>query len=460
VFRSLAVKLTLAFLLVGLTGSILVTVIVQQRTRTAFNTFIINRDQLTLAQNLVNYYQVTGSWTGVADALARLQAYTPLQPGVIRNPFPADNSLTLVGADRTIIFSNLESEIGQKVSKSKLNGAVALQSNNEIIGWLLLTSARRDFTPDTPEANFLKNVNSATLLSASVAVLLAFLLGGLLAFTMTRSLRDLTEATVEIAKGRFGKQVKVRTKDEIGELATSFNQMSLELDKATKARRQMTADIAHDLRSPLSVITGYAEALSDNKLDGTPEIYTILLQETKHLDHLVDDLRLLSLADTGELSLSLQPIPPRALLERVAARHSVMEDQLNIELIINAPDDLPMVNVDMERMSQVLDNLIINAFRYTPEGGKVMLEAVSIDNTIQIIVSDTGQGIAPEDLVHVFDRFYRGDKSRPHNGESGLGLAIAKSIVEAHGGRITVESEPGQGARFTILINSYVPESN
>jgi two-component system sensor histidine kinase BaeS len=343
------------------------------------------------------------------------------------------------------------------LSRSTLNNAVLLQSNNQNIGWLLLTPIPRNFNPNTPEANFLRNVNSASLVSALIAVVLALTLGGLLAFTMTRSLRELTEATMDIAKGKFGKQVRVRSKDEIGELASSFNKMSLELERATKARRQMTADIAHDLRSPLSVITGYAEALSDKKLAGDEEVYNILLQETKHLDRLVDDLRLLSLADTGELPLTLQPTRLRALLERVATRHAVASQQHQIELAIQSDEDLPEVNVDVERMSQVLDNLILNAFRYTPTGGKVSLEASAQGKWVKIKVGDTGSGISPEDLPHVFDRFYRGDKARPHNGESGLGLAIAKSIVEAHGGKIQVESQPGDGTVFTILLKAYQP---
>jgi two-component system sensor histidine kinase BaeS len=457
VFRSLVVKLTLAFVFVGLTGSILVTVIVQQRTRTAFSAFIMSQEQQLLAGNLISYYQTYGSWAGVMNEITNLQAYIPPQPGGFHNQSPEGNRFTLVGTDRSIVYSNQADEIGQKISKSELNGAITLQSNSQTIGWLVLIPVRRDFTPNTPEGNFLSTVNRATLLSALVAILLAFALGGLIAFTMTRSLRDLTEATVEIAKGKFGKQVKVRSKDEIGELAVSFNQMSIDLEKATKARQQMTADIAHDLRSPLSVITGYAEALSDNKLPGTQEVYNILLQETKHLDHLVDDLRLLTLADTGELPLNLQPTSPHALLERVATRHAMAADARHIELQIEAPDELPLVNVDVERISQVLDNLILNAFRYTSEGGKVSLEAGSTDGQVQIMVSDTGKGITHEDLPHIFDRFYRGDKSRQHNGESGLGLAIAKSIVEAHHARITVISEPDQGAKFTISLDAYTP---
>ena len=457
VFRSLAVKLTLAFLLVGLTGSILVTVIIQRRTRTAFNNFIMTQEQQSLASNLESYYQTNGSWAGVATDINSLQVYIPPQP-IGEHSFPRPGSpITVVGTDRVIIYSSQLDEVGQKVGKGELNGAITLQANNQNIGWLVLTPINRNFTPNTPESAFLRNVNSATFLSASVAVSLALILGGFLAFTMTRSLRDLTEATGEIARGRFGKQVKVRSKDEIGELATAFNQMSQDLEQATTARQQMTADIAHDLRSPLSVITGYAEALSDGKLPGNPEIFNILLQETKHLDHLVDDLRLLSLADTGELTLTLQLTSPSVLLARVAARHSVAADQHHLSMQINAGEDLPLVNVDVERMSQVLDNLVLNAFRYTPEGGKVILAAESSDGRVQITVTDTGRGIAPADLPHVFDRFYRGEKSRPHNGESGLGLAIAKSIVQAHGGKIDVASHLGQGAKFTITLTAEKP---
>jgi two-component system sensor histidine kinase BaeS len=453
--RSLATKLTLAFLLVGLTGAILVAVIIQRRTQTAFSNFILNQEQQTLADNLVVYYQTNGSWAGVVGDITSLQAFIPSQPGEIRGPFPDRNPITLVGTDRIVIYSNQPGEIGKTIAKSELNGAINLQADNQTIGYLILTPVSRDFTPNTPEANFLSNVNRATLMSASVAILLALVLGGLLAFTMTRSLRELTEATLEIAKGKFGKQVKVRSKDEIGELAASFNKMSIDLEQATQARQQMTADIAHDLRSPLSVITGYAEALSDNKLRGNPEVYGILLQEAKHLDHLVDDLRLLSLADAGELSLSFQPTDLGSLLEKVMARHTVAAEQRHIDLQIAVQDNLPSVQVDVERMSQVLDNLILNAFRYTPEGGLVALGADEKDGKVQIHVKDSGKGISADDLPHIFDRFYRGDKSRQHSGESGLGLAIAKSLIEAHGGKISVESTPGEGAEFTITLSPF-----
>ena len=456
--RSLAIKLTLAFLLVGLTGSILVAVITQSRTKAAFNNFIVDQEQQALVDNLLLYYQTYGTWAGVDNVIFLMQPRMMIQAGGGHATMAGGSPFTLVGPDQVVIYSNQPDQIGKTVSKGVLNNAILLQSNKQDIGWLLLSPISRNFLGNTPEASFLRNVNSATIVSALIAVVLALTLGGFLAYTMTRSLHELKEATVDIAKGKFGRQVKVRSKDEIGMLAVAFNQMSAALDRATKARRQMTADIAHDLRSPLSVITGYAEALNDKKLPGNQEVYNILLQEARHLDRLVDDLRLLSLADTGELPLVLQATQPKALLERVVSRHIVASRQRQVELVVRLGEDCPQVNVDVERMSQVLDNLIVNAFRYTPQGGKVTMEAVATHGEVQMRVKDTGSGISPEDLPHIFDRFYRGDKSRPHNGESGLGLAIAKSIVEAHGGEIHAASKPGEGAEFTITLKPYYPE--
>lgn len=298
----------------------------------------------------------------------------------------------------------------------------------------------------------LKNINRATFISALIAAVLALILGSVLAFTLTRPLRELTEATHEISQGKFGLQVKVRSQDEMGELATSFNQMSLDLQQATQARQQMTADIAHDLRSPLSVLTGYTEALSDGKLSGTPEIFEILHQETKHLGRLVDDLRTLSLADAGELSLIVQQIQPQTILERLAARHAVTAQQKRITIRVESDPGLPAVSVDVERMAQVFDNLILNAFRYTPQGGEITLVAGRNTQGVYFQMRDNGSGISPQDLPHIFDRFYRGDKARQPSGESGLGLAIARSIVEAHRGKLTVASTPGQGTVFTIQL--------
>jgi signal transduction histidine kinase len=279
-------------------------------------------------------------------------------------------------------------------------------------------------------------------------------MGGLLAFTLTRSIRALKEATEEISRGNLGKQVMIQSNDELGDLAASFNKMSLDLARATQSRRQMTADIAHDLRTPLSVIAGYTEALSDGKLSGNADVYRVLHQETQYLKRLIDDLRVLSLADAGELPLHFQAVAPQACLEQAIQRHLLAAGEKDITLRSEAGQDLPPVEADPERLSQVFDNLIGNALRHTPAGGEILLSARLSDGQVQFQVHDTGTGIAPEDLPNIFNRFYKGDRSRSGEGASGLGLAIARSIVAAHQGTITVESPPGQGATFTISLPS------
>jgi two-component system, OmpR family, sensor histidine kinase BaeS len=450
--RSLASKLTLAFLLVGLSGAGLVAVVLRNQTRDAFDQFILTREQQVLVENLLWYYQTHRSWDGLHESLGSSPSL-PAAPSSGRRDTPREwYRFTLVGLDRTVVISSQSDQVGQVVAARDLERAILVKDGDETVGWLFLSPFPREWVPNSPEAVFLANLNQATRLSSLVAVGLALLLGSLLAYTLTRTLRDLTDATVEIAGGKLGRQVKVRSRDELGELASSFNKMSADLARATQARRQMTADIAHELRSPLSVISGYAEALSDGKLPGTPEVYDILYQETQNLNRQVDDLRTLSLADAGELPLERQPVAPKDLLERVAARHRLAAESKSIALTVEAGQDLPVVSADPERLAQVLDNLIGNAFRYTSSGGQIGLFAHLMDDAVQLQVRDSGSGIPPQDLPYIFDRFYRGDKARQAGGESGLGLAIAKSIVEALGGSITAESLPGEGSVFSINL--------
>ena len=279
------------------------------------------------------------------------------------------------------------------------------------------------------------------------------MLGILLSRALTRPLRELTTATEQMAAGQLGMQVDARTQDEIGKLATSFNKMSRDLAQASRLRRQMTADIAHDLRTPLTILRGYTEGLKEGSIEDGKELYDLLHQEVVHLQHLVEDLRTLSLADAGELRLNRKVIDPKALLERAGLAHVVAARQKSISVRVEAPDTLPSVSVDVERMTQVLDNLVTNALQFTSEG-EILLAGASTDGSVALCVSDTGTGINPEEIILIFDRFYKVDRSRHRNGQaqSGLGLAIAKAIVEAHEGVISAESTLGKGTRFTILL--------
>ncbi len=450
--RSIVVKLALAFLLVGLLGSALVAILVQQNTRTAFNQFIQDQGQQNLASSLEAYYQEHGSWQGVADEFPNQpQGGPPNGPGGGNGHVGIPN-FTLVGADRNVILGDQPSQVGKPLQGADYGKAIVLKVNAATVGYLVPDPASGPFQANTPESNFLQRVNQATLLSAMIAAGLALLIGGLLAYTLTRSIQELKEATQDIARGNLGRQVVIRSKEELGDLAASFNKMSADLAQATQARRQMTADIAHDLRTPLSVLAGYTEALSDGKLPGNAEVYGILYKETLYLRRLIDDLRVLSLADAGELSLNLQPVQPRSLLQNAAARHAVAAAQKGISLTVEPGAELPLVEADFERMAQVFDNLIGNALRHTPQGGEIILSGAESGGEVLLKVRDNGSGISAEDLPNIFNRFYRGDKARAQDGESGLGLAITRSIVEIHHGSIAAESRPGEGAVFTICL--------
>jgi signal transduction histidine kinase len=451
--RSLAVKLTLAFLLVGLIGAVLVAVFVQYRTRREFDRLILDQNQQALITNLTRYYQVNGTWRGLEAAIRSQQGAAP----PFRNPdsrLDALRSLFVIAdADGTVVFGGRQEHTGRQLTKSDLNRGVALEVDGETIGWLVFAPAIDRWLPDTPEGIFLQAVNRATFLSAIAASGIALLLGGVLAYTLTRSLRELTAATKELAKGKLGTQVEVRSQDELGELAASFNEMSAELERSNQLRRKMTADIAHDLRTPLSVIMGYTEALNDGKLAASPEMFDILHSETLHLSHLVEDLKTLSLADAGELPLAYQRVSLEGLLKRTAGAYRVQAEAAGIEIHLEIPPHLPEIEVDVERMMQVLGNLMSNALRYTPAGGQITLSAGAESEQVWLSVADNGEGIPAEQLPYIFERSYRGDKARRHTeGESGLGLSIARSLVEVHGGKIGVSSQAGKGTAFTISL--------
>lgn len=453
--RSLATKLTLAFLFVGLIGAVLVAVLVRQFTQREFGRLVLNQNQQALVTTLTSYYQANGSWNGV-ELLFRpgFENMGPHLSGMPGQNWETRRGLFLFAdADGQVLIGGGTRNSGQKLSSAELKHGTPVVVDSVTTGWLIFTPELDRWEPGTPEGNFLIGVNRAIFLSALAAIGIALVLGGVLAYTLTRSLRELTGATKVLTEGKLGYQVPVRSQDELGELATSFNQMSSELERSNQLRRKMTADIAHDLRTPLSVIMGYTEALSDGKLQADPEMFDVLHTETRHLSHLVDDLKTISLADAGELPLTFQNVSPEVLLKRTANAHRVRADGEDIEISLDIAPELPEIKVDVERMVQVLGNLMSNALRYTPQGGQITLSADRFGNQVRITVADTGSGIQPEELPYVFDRSFRGDKARQHqNGETGLGLSIAKSLVEAQGGKIDVESEPGEGTKFTITF--------
>jgi two-component system OmpR family sensor kinase/two-component system sensor histidine kinase BaeS len=279
-------------------------------------------------------------------------------------------------------------------------------------------------------------------------------IGSFLFRSVGTPLANIMSAADAVAEGDLSARVEESGSRDFRRMARSFNRMTEELKRADQQRRNLTADVAHELRTPLHILQGNLEGLQDGVYQPTPEHIEAMLDETQMLAHLVDDLQTLSLVEAGQLPLYFEDVVLTDLLADVGTSFSGPMQAAGIILEVEAkgnPTDLT-INADVERLNQVLSNLMGNALRHTPHGGNVSLLAATNSEGVQIIVQDTGEGIPIEDLPFVFDRFWRGDKSRQRKSGtgSGLGLAIAKQFIQAHGGAISVESKLGQGTTFTI----------
>lgn len=439
----LTLKLTLAFLLVSLLAIGLAALFIQGRIASEFNRYLEGQQQNDFVLAASSYYQTNNTWNGVDTYLRENQLLPPLTES---NPPP--QPYVLVDSKRVVIVASAPYVVGEKVKQGELDKGIPIEINRQVVGTVI--SRGQPLVRKPLDQKYIDQINQALWIAALGGVLIAFILGLLIARSMTHPIRELTHATHEMAQGKLHQQLDVRSQDELGELAQAFNQMSADLTKANQARKQMTADIAHDLRNPLTVLSGYLESLQDGKLKPTPERFAVMQAEVTHLQHLVEDLRLLSLADSGELKLHPEPTSISELLKRVAEAYRHQAEQSQIGLHVEAELNLPEVSLDPARMEQVLGNLVSNALRYTPQGGKIQLSAKRESGSLSVSVSDNGSGIPADILPYIFERSYRGDESRSGN-ESGLGLAIAKSIVELHKGRISVESTES-GSRFSIFL--------
>jgi two-component system OmpR family sensor kinase/two-component system sensor histidine kinase BaeS len=305
----------------------------------------------------------------------------------------------------------------------------------------------------TAEQSFLDRVNRAVWMAGLAAGFVALLLGFVVFRSITAPLNRLTRAAHGVATGDLAQRVQINSGDEIADLGAAFNSMAENLQRGEQIRREMTADIAHELRTPLSVIQGNLEAVLDGVYPADAEHIQPALDQAQLLARLVEDLRTLALAEAGQLSLDRQPTDATALVKRVVASFEPKAADKRVTLTVDAPPSPPPVHADGQRIAQVLTNLLGNALRYTPEGGRVDARLQTESRSVLIAISDTGPGISTQDRPHIFDRFYRADKSRSREGGgSGLGLAIARSIVEAHGGRIWAESKTGQGTTITFTL--------
>ena len=438
--RSILVKLILAFWLMSVAGIGIIVLLAGRVSSQEFNRFANDAQYQTLIDDLTKYYTAHGNFAEAGYLLEAAQKQA--QTGQAREYLVIDEQ-------GNILLSLVKRLPPGRPSPDLANIGFPIVVEKQIVARLIPMRPPRNLTEMA--ADNIRRVYSTLFIGGISVTLLALLFGWFMARSIIRPLRDLNAATQAIAQGDLERQVTISARDEIGTLATSFNLMTTSLKRSRDLRRQMTADIAHELRNPLSIILGNAEALSEGVLPATPQTLDIIYDEARHLSHLVDDLRTLSLSESGELHLQRTPLPPRELLEHSASVHTIQAAEKGVSLRVEAAPDLPDLNVDVDRIGQVLSNLLDNSLKHTPSGGEIVLSAARAGEGVELAVQDSGSGIPANELPFVFERFYRGKQSaaRIQDG-SGLGLAISKALVELHGGQIFVESQPDQGTRITL----------
>lgn len=471
-------KLTAAFLLVAAAGIIIVSLLANFATTAGFRRYL-NQDLADqwadLRLQLERHYEREGSWEGVEPLLSAAAPAAGAEAGggaggqgvgagQGQGAGPGQGAGAGQGGTNVALWDGAGELVAAAGGRRNLPAgpqdadvSLPLIVAGEQVGTLTVRQPGRG-----AGEQFLAGVNNAILWGGLAAVLLALLLGAFLARRLTLPLRRLTEATHRVAQGQLGRQVSTDARGEIGELSDSFNQMSAALAASEQQRRQMLADVAHELRTPLSISRGHIEAMLDGVFEMTPDNLALVHEETLLLGRLVDDLRTLSLAEAGQLSLERAPLNLNELSMQAVAAFEPLAEAEGIGLKAELPDLAPLMSADPNRIRQVLGNLLSNALRHVKEAGntdpRVVLSVSAHGDEAWLAVSDNGPGLSPEARQHVFDRFWRADGARSRDqGGSGLGLAICRAIVEAHGGRIWVEGSPGAGSTFIVSLPAGLP---
>lgn len=469
--NSLATKLSLTFILVVIIGVASVSLLVRQETAVRFHSYLEAGGKMytaRVAEGLADLYRESGGWQEaqrvlqglargrndrlvLADTSGRIVADTAGQSiGAGAETLGASGRTPVVVGGKEVGTLHLVTSIsGVGSPQGWGRGAMAGQGKERPAA----VSPPVQQPPASLEAGYLDSVDRAIAGTALFSGLVAIALGLLVARWITSPLKELSGAAREVAAGKLEHRVHVSSRDELGQVAAAFNTMAESLELNEQARRRMVADIAHELRTPLTIIEGTVDGMLDGVFDPDRGNLESIKEEVALLTKLVADLRTLSLAEAGQLKLDKEPTDLLEFARRSVARVEPIAQRRGIACRVEGNGALPEVEIDPERMGQVLGNLLSNALRHTPESGIVTVAVRGAANVVTLTVADTGEGIPPESLPHLFDRFYRADESRARkSGGSGLGLAIVKQLVEAHGGRVRAESGPGQGSRFVIEL--------
>lgn len=447
------VRLALAFIAVHLIVVLAIAWFADTVTSQQFQQYLMRQDMLAqtgLVDELAALYQRTGNWEGASQVIALYNVPAGRGRGLGAGGVGRNQpSLLVADAQGRIVYDERNQRVGSTLSATERANAQTITVDNRIVGYLALES-RRTLAP--VEQAFLDQLRQTLVLAGLTAIALSIVLSLLISRTLTAPLSKLAEAARQFAVRHWNVRAPVQGTDEIAEVAREFNAMADDIQRAETLRRNLMADIAHELRTPLTVLQGNLRAMLDGVYPLKRAEIATLYDETRLLSRLVDDLRELALVEAGQLHLELRPTDLGPILESTATSFAPVAEMQGVQLDVQT-NPLPLVQADADRLAQVLRNLISNALRHTPQGGKVRLTAEMMHDQVRVRVIDTGEGIAPEDLPYVFERFYRGDKSRARtSGGTGLGLAIAKAWVEAMGGQIGITSEVGHGAQVWFTL--------
>ena len=413
---------------------------------------------------LADYHDESGDWDGLQDFVNRIG-------------FQSEREIVVLDADGNVVADNRplrrhHDDRGHRVlfSAGIPRGPLPppqyftpITSDDSEVGAVAIAAGRRggptyifpeshldephDVEP--PLTQFTERVNRSLIVAGLVAGVVGIILVLLLSRRILGSIGGLTAAARRLGSGDLSSRVHVKGSDEIAELGHAFNAMADAVEDSERQRRSMVADVAHELRTPLSNIQGHIEAMQDGLLQPDAATLDTVHQQTLYLNRLVSDLRLLAETEAQELRLQLEYEPIADFAARVADSFRPRAEAQSVRLDTNLPDGLPLLNLDRLRIEQAMGNLVDNAIRHTPPGGTVTISALRYDDGVRVVVADTGPGIPSDALPHVFDRLYRVDPSRDRaTGGAGLGLTITRRLVEAHGGTVWAESREGVGSRF------------
>ncbi|MBV9119470.1 MAG: HAMP domain-containing protein [Chloroflexi bacterium] len=388
---------------------------------------------------LERYFQTQASWHGSDNVVQGMAALV--------------GERVVVTDETGLVVSDSSGQLTGQQAARTWRRATPLTVNGKRVGTVYINPTLPGRASSLKVQAFLESVNRSLVIGCVLAVVVGVGLTVVSSIGLRRQLTAVLRVTREIGRGNLSLRLPEAARGDLGDLASAVNHMAEDLDRHMQARQQMVADIAHELRNPLQNISGYIEALRDGVLPADDRTLNVLHSETGVLRRLVNDLQDLSVAESGSLSLRLQPVLVQDQAAALLASMQPRAEELGIEFSSSVPAKLPEIIADEQRLRQVLGNLVTNAFNYTPPGGRVAIGAAAVDGGVEISVIDSGAGIAAEDQARIFERFYRVDPARSRaTGGAGLGLTIARELVHAMEGEIGVRSEIGQGSRFWIRL--------